>query len=175
MRGIYRIVNKVNGKCYVGRSDNAFTRAHQHFTLLHSGKHPSKKMQEEYSKDGLPNFAMELLERCNLGNIKEKEVFYIRKFKAIEEGYNVAEPLDFSASELTRERKETLIKKAFTKIHPDVRPAILYMGKETLDGMLPIFSDDIESLRAKEEILILPDEYVKYRKVPYIFIEKDFD
>lgn len=53
---VYRIVNKVTNKCYVGQSVNVKKRLKDHFQLLRAGKHHSVKLQRSFDKYGEENF-----------------------------------------------------------------------------------------------------------------------
>lgn len=177
MRGIYRIVNKSTGKCYVGRSHNIFTRCYGHFGLLLSKKHHSKKLQEDFDQFGMTDFVLEPLEKCTIGTIKEREEFWIKKFDAVESGYNTSynfkEPnvVNFDLQE-----KESFIKKAFIRAtKPTITPVFLYLSEETLQKILPIFDNKIEMMRDENEILVIPDKFEDFRKSPYIFLYKDLD
>lgn len=49
--GIYRIVNRRNGKFYVGSTKNAKVRCSTHFRLLRNGKHHCDDLQNEYTAE----------------------------------------------------------------------------------------------------------------------------
>lgn len=54
--GIYKIVNKVTGQCYVGQSQYTKKRIKEHFRLLRNNKHSNKHLQNAYNKYGAENF-----------------------------------------------------------------------------------------------------------------------
>lgn len=54
--GIYLIVNKINGKYYVGRSYNVYGRWVTHRRNLRDNKHPNDHLQHAWNKDGESNF-----------------------------------------------------------------------------------------------------------------------
>lgn len=54
--GIYKIVNKATGKCYVGQSQRMRKRVREHFRLLRWGKHTNPKLQHAWNKYGEENF-----------------------------------------------------------------------------------------------------------------------
>jgi GIY-YIG catalytic domain len=64
--GIYRLVNTINNKTYIGSSTNLTLRFNRYFNknrLLYSGKRmPINLGIENY---GLSNFNLEILEYCN--------------------------------------------------------------------------------------------------------------
>jgi group I intron endonuclease len=50
--GIYKIVNTVNGKAYVGQSQNIKKRITEHFRLLRANKHSNPRLQNAFNKYG---------------------------------------------------------------------------------------------------------------------------
>ena len=54
--GIYKIVNKATGHCYVGQSQYVKKRLKEHFRLLRLDKHPNGHLQNSYNKYGFDNF-----------------------------------------------------------------------------------------------------------------------
>lgn len=67
--GIYIIKNKVNGKCYIGKSLDIDRRKYNHFLQLEKGIHPNKKLQQDFLKYGKNNFDFIIKER-NANNMK---------------------------------------------------------------------------------------------------------
>ena len=62
--GIYKIVNTVSNKAYVGQSLRVKKRVQEHFRLLRLGKHTNPHLQNSYSKHGEQAFAWELEVVC---------------------------------------------------------------------------------------------------------------
>ncbi len=60
--GIYRIVNLVNGKCYVGHASNLRARKAVHFSKLKNNKHGNQHLQDSFNLYGESNFIFEVLE-----------------------------------------------------------------------------------------------------------------
>lgn len=54
--GIYKIVNKATGQCYVGQSQHVKKRLKEHFRLLRWNKHTNPHLQHAYNKYGAENF-----------------------------------------------------------------------------------------------------------------------
>jgi group I intron endonuclease len=50
--GIYKIVNTINGKAYVGQSQNIKKRIAEHFRLLRANKHSNPRLQNAFNKYG---------------------------------------------------------------------------------------------------------------------------
>jgi group I intron endonuclease len=79
---IYKTTNLVNGKFYIGKD------VKNKKSYLGSGK-VLKQAIQKYGKD---NFKKEILERCNtLEELDEREKYWIKELKAIENGYNLTE------------------------------------------------------------------------------------
>ena len=60
--GVYKIVNKVNGKYYIGSSSNIIRRWYRHRTDLNRNKHSNQYLQNAVNKYGLNNFEL-IIER----------------------------------------------------------------------------------------------------------------
>jgi len=71
--GIYKIRNKVTGKCYVGQSVRVKKRIHEHFRLLEKGCHVNRILQNSYNKYGKENFDWSLEVECK--DIKDLDDF----------------------------------------------------------------------------------------------------
>lgn len=81
--GIYIIRNKINGKMYVGMSDNVDRRLDRHKTALENGKHRNKHLQNSVDKYGIENFDFFVIvehyeNRQKLGDL---ETYFIAKWQ----------------------------------------------------------------------------------------------
>jgi group I intron endonuclease len=54
--GLYKLVNKATGQCYVGQSQRVEKRIKEHFRLLRKGAHTNPHLQHAYNKYGAENF-----------------------------------------------------------------------------------------------------------------------
>lgn len=80
--GIYVIINKVNGKKYVGSSKNVRKRRNRHFSELRRNTHKNRKLQNSFNKYGEDNFEFKLLEEVTDKNeLIIREQFFIDKLK----------------------------------------------------------------------------------------------
>lgn len=61
--GIYKIVNKVNSKCYIGSACNLSRRKYEHWNLLTQDKHYNKYLQRAYNKSP-ESFKFVIIARC---------------------------------------------------------------------------------------------------------------
>lgn len=92
---IYKIVNDINNKVYIGQTiQNPGKRLQGHindaFTIDYS------KMDYKYNhkfaralrKYGIEHFKIIVIEECNINNLNEKEIYYIDKYNSFKDGYN---------------------------------------------------------------------------------------
>jgi len=59
--GVYRIVNKVNGKIYIGSSADVNRRVKQHYNQLIGNNHENRYLQNACNKYGIENFEFSLV------------------------------------------------------------------------------------------------------------------
>ena len=84
MQGIYRIRNKINGKYYVGSSDNLERRQTEHQKALRAGE-DSIVLQRAWNKYGRENFVFEIIEEVE-GN---REVWIAHEQIYLDEGFEL--------------------------------------------------------------------------------------
>lgn len=73
--GVYSIVNRVNGKCYIGSSCNIHSRWNVHRHDLRRDAHHSAALQRAWNKYGAAALQLEILEECS----RNKEVLLLRE------------------------------------------------------------------------------------------------
>ena len=91
--GIYKIVNSVTGKCYVGQSQRVKKRIKEHFRLLNLNKHSNGHLQHSFNKYGNEAFKGHLEVICEDVNDLDtlEEAFLVKKAWFDEEVvYNIA-------------------------------------------------------------------------------------
>lgn len=88
--GIYCIENMINHKKYIGLSKNISQRFSNHKTHLNGGYHINDHLQSAWNKYGEDNFKFYIIETCCEGELKEKEIYYIKKYQTKNRlyGYN---------------------------------------------------------------------------------------
>ena len=77
MQGIYLIQNEIDGKMYIGQAEDIGLRWSSHLSLLQSGKHPSKYLQQAVNKYGIENFSFTVICECEKEKLNELEQYYI--------------------------------------------------------------------------------------------------
>lgn len=104
---IYSLVNKQNGKRYIGRTTNLKLRMRTHFNSLINGTHHNKELLEDFEN----GFDCEVLEDgIKYVDSKEKEKFYMLKYKTYDShfGYNTNDPIFKQKGKITKLRKELI-------------------------------------------------------------------
>lgn len=75
---IYKIINLVNDKIYVGSTKDFNRRIKTHFRLLESNNHHSNKLQNSFNKYGIDNFLTQVIEEVDDENkLIEREQYWI--------------------------------------------------------------------------------------------------
>jgi len=84
--GIYKILNKITGDCYVGSSNNLARRFLTHKRLLKKGNHHSIVLQRAWIKYGPSSFKFVILESVKEEKLEEREQYYINTLPTV---YNI--------------------------------------------------------------------------------------
>ncbi|MHC5718440.1 MAG: GIY-YIG nuclease family protein [Nostoc sp.] len=89
-KGIYLITNKLNGKVYVGASQNIESRWKTHKQNLNRNKHHSKLLQGAWNEHGEENFEFTVIHKCE--NLRTAEQELLNKYQSFdpEHGYNMS-------------------------------------------------------------------------------------
>ena len=87
--GIYRWINKINGKTYIGSAINIPKRLYQYYSKKNMETYLKKRKSAIYSailKHGIANFKLEILEYCSREECIKIEQKYINLLKP---AYNI--------------------------------------------------------------------------------------
>lgn len=88
--GVYKITNIVNGKFYIGSSNDIKARWRQHKDKLRVNKHGNTYLQNAWNKYGEENFLFEVVEECNPEFQFEREQYYLNTLNPFDDqGYNI--------------------------------------------------------------------------------------
>lgn len=97
---IYLITNTINYKVYVGQSAHYrnsgsyqvrhgyLHRLQEHLYTAMSGRNDCPKLYNSIRKYGRDNFLSRCIEVCEEDQVDEREIFWIRVFNSVKEGYN---------------------------------------------------------------------------------------
>lgn len=102
--GVYRWINNLNNKTYVGSSINLSVRFYTYYSLGYLAK-SNRPMERALLKYGFSNFSLEILEYCSRYNLLEREQYYLDNLKP---DYNIVEK---AGSTLGYKHTEESIKK----------------------------------------------------------------
>lgn len=95
--GIYRIINHMNGKIYVGQSLDVKDRIRRHRYQLRRRSHGNNHLQNSYNIHGPGSFSYEIIyivedqtitKEQIIKILNDKEVFFIQKYDSLNVGYN---------------------------------------------------------------------------------------
>lgn len=91
MIGIYKIVNVINNKVYIGQTTNFYRREKYHFNLLKRNAHSNQHLQLAVLKYGYDNFKFEILEECSIDELNDRETYYCNLYNVYDRkcGYNI--------------------------------------------------------------------------------------
>lgn len=89
--GIYKLTNKLNGKCYIGQSINIKKRLN---VYKNCNCKSQNKIYNAIKKYGFKNFDVEILFEDEFKNISydklnELEIYFIDKYQSVKNGYNL--------------------------------------------------------------------------------------
>ena len=94
--GIYKITNKINGKCYIGQAQDIYKRWNDHRSCAFNKNHSNHNavLYRAIRKYGLDNFKFEIIEECSLDKLNEREIYYIDYYNSFihnknSNGYNM--------------------------------------------------------------------------------------
>ena len=121
MKGIYKIVNKVNQKFYLGSSVNLYKRMLRHFNSLRKNKHHNIHLQRAFNKYGENNFEFVVIEECD--NTCEREQILLDELD-FKMSYNVSKTASGGDMIHNHPEKEKLIKEAIDRLRSAKRPSL---------------------------------------------------
>lgn len=88
---IYKIVNKINNKLYIGHTIRFRKRLSEHRSSLLADRHHSCHLQRSFNKYGIDNFVVEIIEKIDKEIALDRETYWIKKLQSYErdKGYNI--------------------------------------------------------------------------------------
>lgn len=77
MTGIYKIMNILNNKVYIGQAINIQSRIREHKELLNRNCHPNNHLQHAWNLYGDEKFIFSTIEKCDEKILTQREQFWI--------------------------------------------------------------------------------------------------
>lgn len=89
MAYIYKIINDINDKVYIGKTEfNIQKRFKEHCLDSRKQRHEKRPLYNAMSKYGVEHFEIVLVEEVDSEKAVEREKYWIKQYKAYETGYN---------------------------------------------------------------------------------------
>lgn len=86
--GIYKYQNKLNGKIYIGQSQDIERRYQQHIYDAKNRPERGCGVDLAIKKYGIENFDFEVIEECPTSQLDERERYWIAYYDSYHNGYN---------------------------------------------------------------------------------------
>lgn len=178
MIGIYKIVNTIDGKMYVGYSKNLSGRKRSHFWQLSNNRHGNEYLQHAYNKYGKDSFMFEIIEECDIKEVYAREHHWVNTLNTLDQefGYNL-KPTDpnglsglKSLAEREKIRKANLGKKASDetrrRLSESHKGQISWMkGRTHSEEVKRIISQKQIGVKQKQDTI---DKRVKHLLIPIL-------
>lgn len=134
--GVYRILNKVNGKFYIGSAIDIARRWRQHRHELRSGKHANSYLQNAWNKHTEEAFQFIILEFTDIEKLQDTEQTWLDDTKCFERevGYNISSvAANITGYRHTKEAKELSRKANLGKPKSELHRINIGLGHRKLD------------------------------------------
>lgn len=144
--GVYRWINKLNGKTYVGSSTNLRVRLYKYYSIGSLGNN-LRVIDRALFKYGFSSFSFEILEYCDKNIVLEREQYYLG---LLGPDYNIVElagnTLGYKHSEESLERMRNFV------MSDDLRAkkAVNVVKYATAANMVPVVVEDIHTKEKTE-------------------------
>ena len=106
--GIYKITNKVNGKCYIGQSVDIERRWRDHRNELNKTNPSNVRLYQAFRKYGFQTFSFEVLETCEEADLDALEIKYIAQYQSYQRGYNMTPGGDGTGKRMSEETRRKI-------------------------------------------------------------------
>jgi predicted transcriptional regulator len=89
MAYIYRIVNDINEKTYIGKTVHSLKeRWAEHISESNRDRAKDRPLYRAIRKYGIEHFHIELVEECSDTIVNEREIYWIERYGTFKNGYN---------------------------------------------------------------------------------------
>lgn len=137
--GIYRILNTINNKTYIGKTNNINKRFKEHLWVANK-KILSYPLHNDLRKYGKDNFKFEVLEYCSDKQLNNKEKVFIEIFNTLyPNGYNLN--FGVSPSKITKDKMKESSKTKKEVIQYDLNGNFIKEFSSSCEAGRVVFGD----------------------------------
>lgn len=177
MYGIYKITNKLNNKCYIGKSSNIkerFTYHRQNYQC--NTKDWNKPLYKAFRKYGIENFDFSIIEEMTAKDYEKfsnnREQYWIMYYDSFKNGYNATEggdggaiPRGLSKTKKLTDKEVIEIRELYKSCEVCLSDAYeLYKNKISKRGFQAVWS-------GVNHKTIMPEVYTDENKRKHVLIE----
>lgn len=150
MSYIYKITNQINGKIYIGKTNNTIQeRFKEHCEDSQKNIKEKRPLYAAMRKYGIEHFVVEQIEECSLEEVNEKEKYWIEYYGSFKNGYNATLGGDGKAY-IDRE----LVIKTYNELQ----------SQKEVAQILHISEDSVHSILKENHIKTIPQSEVIKKK-----------
>ena len=95
-QGIYKIINVLNNKFYVGSAVDFTARKRRHWWALRSQRHANRHLQSAWNKYGEENFKFEMLLECEIDRLCSEEHYWATLLNVHNDKYGYSITIELS-------------------------------------------------------------------------------
>lgn len=178
--GIYRLINLVNSKSYIGSAIDLKERFSNYYNINHLLKNYNMNICKALIKYGYPNFKLEILEYCMAENRFDLENKYIKEYKP---EYNILKIANTMPSKLGFIHKElTKIKMSDNnpnKIKVSVKDLLtdtefIFNSIRKAEKFLAVNRGQINQYFNKNQVKPFKKRYI-IKKIDKVIVNKNFE
>lgn len=163
--GVYRLLNKNNGKCYIGSTISFTRRFKEHLKELNNDVHGNDYLQKAYNKHGAEAFIFEKLVICATEDLLMYEQIFMDHFECYnrDKGYNILEvagsPLGRIVSDETKAKLSAKLKGRVISEESKRKASITLTGRVFTEEHKRKISESNKGTKPTEKCIIKGKEF----------------
>lgn len=106
---IYKIVNDINDKVYIGQTINTIEERFKEHLWCASNNLYKSKIYKAIRELGKEHFRIEKIIECDDKDLNRLEQFYVEEYKSLDNGYNSVFPISTNRSNISREIDDKIV------------------------------------------------------------------